>query len=57
VSGGKAFYVVDRVTRQVRKVFSVAQDVIGPPQLTRDGRTLYYSRRVTQADIWLLNLR
>ena len=57
VSGGKALYVVDRVTRRVRKIFSVAGDVIGPPQLTRDGRTLYYSRRVTQADVWLLNLR
>jgi Tol biopolymer transport system component len=57
VSGGRAFYLVDRETKQVRKIFSVSRDVIGPPQLTRDGRTLYYSRRVTEADIWLLTLR
>ena len=57
VSGGKAFYVVDRATRAVRKVFSVTRDVIGPPQLTRDGRAVYYSRRVTEADIWLVTLR
>ena len=57
VSGGKAFYVVDRATRAVRKVFSVTRDVIGPPQLTRDGHAVYYSRRVTEADIWLVTLR
>ena len=57
VSGGNAFYVVDRETRSVRKVFEVTRDVIGPPQLTPDGRTLYYTRRVTEADIWLATLR
>jgi Tol biopolymer transport system component len=56
VSGGNAFYVVDRVTKGVRQVYSVNLDVIGPPQLTRDGRTVYYSRRVTEADIWLMTL-
>ena len=58
VSGpGKAFYFLDRVTRQVRKVFAAGRDVIGPPRLTRDGRQVYYSRRVTEADIWLMTLR
>ncbi len=56
VAGGKAFYVVDRETRQVRKVFSVTRDVIGPPQLTRDGRTVYFTRRVTEGDIYLVTL-
>ncbi|MBI2403420.1 MAG: PD40 domain-containing protein [Gemmatimonadetes bacterium] len=56
VSGGKAFYIVDGETKQVRRVFSVTRDVIGPPQLTRDGRTVYFSRRVTEADIWLVTL-
>lgn len=56
VSGGKALYVVDRESRRVRKVFSVTRDVIGPPQLTRDGRAVYFSRRVTEADIWLVTL-
>jgi Tol biopolymer transport system component len=57
VSGGAAFYVVDRVTKVVTQVFSVHRDVIGPPQLARDGRTVFYSRRVTESDIWLVNLR
>ena len=56
VSGGKAFYVVDRETRQARPVFTVTRDVIGPAQLTRDGRMIYFSRRVTEADIWRLTL-
>jgi serine/threonine-protein kinase len=56
VSGGNAFYIVDRETRQVRQVFSVRRDVIGPPQLTRDGHAMYFSRRVTEADIWLVTL-
>jgi Tol biopolymer transport system component len=54
VSGGTAFYVLDTETRVVRKVFEVSRDVIGPPQLTRDGRAIFFTRRVTEADIWLL---
>jgi len=57
VSGGKAFFIVDAQSKHVRKVFSVTRDVIGPPQLTRDGKTAYFSRRVTESDIWLLTLR
>ena len=57
VSGGTAIHIVDRETKQVRQVFTVGRDVIGPPQLTRDGRAMYYTRRVTEADIWLLTLR
>ncbi|MGH7608161.1 MAG: hypothetical protein ACREME_12570, partial [Gemmatimonadales bacterium] len=56
VSGGNAFYVIDRVTKRVAQVFAVARDVIGPPRLTRDGRRMYFSRRVTEADIWLVSL-
>jgi eukaryotic-like serine/threonine-protein kinase len=57
VAGGKAFHIVDSHTKQVQKIFSVTRDVIGPPRLTRDGRTAYFSRRVTEADVWLLTMR
>jgi serine/threonine-protein kinase len=57
VSGGNAFYVVDRITKRTRKVFEVQRDVIGPPRLTRDGRMAVYSRRVTEADVWMVTLR
>lgn len=56
VANGKAFYVVDSQSKQVRKIFSVARDIIGPPEITRDGKTAYFSRRVTESDIWLLTL-
>jgi Tol biopolymer transport system component len=56
VSGGKAFLVLDTVSKKTREVFSVKRDVIGPPQLSRDGHELYFSRRVTEADIWVLTL-
>jgi len=56
VSGGKEFFVVDLDSKEVRTVFSVDRDVIGPPRLSRDGREMYFSRRVTEADIWILSL-
>jgi len=57
VADGKAFFAVDTQSKQVRKIFSVARDVIGPPRLTRDGTKAYYSRRVTESDIWLMTLK
>ena len=57
VSGGRDFHVVDTRSRKVEKVFSVQGDIIGPPQLTREGREAYFSRRVTEGDIWLLSHR
>lgn len=57
VSGGKEFAVVDSRMKQVQKIFSVTRDVIGPPRLTRDGREMYFSRRVTEGDIWLVDFQ
>jgi Tol biopolymer transport system component len=56
VSGGSGFHVVDSETGEVSEVFTVRRDVLGPPRLTRDGSQLVYSRRTTEADIWLLTL-
>ena len=57
VAGGKAFFAVDTRSKQARKIFSVTRDVIGPPRLTRDGTKAYFSRRVTESNIWLLTLK
>ncbi len=58
VAGGNAFYIVDAQTKHVRPIFSpVTRDVIGPPRLTRDGKTAYFSRRVTESDIWLVTMK
>lgn len=56
VSEGKHLAVMDTETKEARTIFSVERDVIGPPRLTRDGRTAYFSRRVTEGDIWLVEL-
>jgi len=56
VSGGNGFYVVDRETAQVRRIYASDRDVLGPPGLTRDGTTMYFSRRQTEADIWMVTL-
>ena len=56
VSAGSGFHVVDGVTREVREVFAVKRDVLGPPRLTPDGRMIVYSRRTTEADIWILTI-
>jgi Tol biopolymer transport system component len=57
VSKGKNFFVLDTATREVRTMFTVTRDVIGPPRLTRDGRKACFSRRVTEADLWLVSLQ
>jgi eukaryotic-like serine/threonine-protein kinase len=56
VSGGNSFYVIDGETKEIRQVYSTARDVIGPPRLTRDGRTVVFTRRVTEGDVWLMEI-
>ncbi len=56
VTGGNAFYTVDRITREAQRVYSTESDLIGPPRLTRDGQTAFFSRRVIEADIWMVTL-
>jgi serine/threonine-protein kinase len=57
VSGGNGFYVVDRESRKVQKIWGSISGVIGPPQLSSDAKTIYFTRRVTEADLWLVTLR
>ena len=57
MSKGKDFFVLDTQSKEVRKIFPFVLDSIGPPRPTRDGRNIYFTRRVTDADIWLITLR
>jgi Tol biopolymer transport system component len=54
VNKGKEFWLYDTRTKQPRKVYSTVWDVLGPPRLTRDARNVFFSRRVTEADVYLL---
>lgn len=57
VTRGREFHILDRTTRTTRTIFSVVRDTLGPPRLTRDGREAYFSRRITEADVWLATIR
>jgi hypothetical protein len=54
VAGGKELRVADTRTTQTRRVPLERRDVLGPPLLTHDGRVAFFSRRVTEGDIYLL---
>jgi Tol biopolymer transport system component len=56
VAGGRDFFILDTDTRQSRKVYTATRGVLGPPRLTRDGRSAYFTRRMTESDIWLLKI-
>ena len=57
VSRGREFYTLDTRTKATKLIFSVVRDTLGPPRLTRDGREAYFSRRVTEADVWIATLQ
>lgn len=57
VSKRREFHVFDTITGTERMVFSVPRDTLGPPRLSLDGRSAYFSRRITEADIWLVDLK
>ncbi len=54
VHEGKRFFVVGLDGSEPREIFAIQRDVIGPPRISGDGSQLVFSRRVTEADIWLL---
>ncbi|MGH9221964.1 MAG: TolB family protein, partial [Vicinamibacterales bacterium] len=56
VSRGREFHVFDTRTNTTTLIYSTLRDTLGPPRLTRDGRRAFFSRRVTESDIWMVNL-
>jgi Tol biopolymer transport system component len=54
VNKGNEFWLYDTRTKQPQKIYSTTWDVLGPPRVTRDGRSVFFSRRVTEGDIYLL---
>jgi serine/threonine protein kinase len=49
-------YLLDRVTKEKRKVFSILPDMISQLRIQRDGHSLVYSRVAQNNDIWLMTL-
>jgi Tol biopolymer transport system component len=56
VSRGREFHIVDTVAKSSKRILSVLRDTLGPPRLTKDGRAAYFSRRVTESDVWLVEM-
>jgi Tol biopolymer transport system component len=52
-----SLYLGDMATQQVRKIFSFERDRIGLGSVSRDGRWIYLSRTVTEADLWSIEWR
>ena len=57
VARGREFQIIDTHTKAIRQIWSSIRDTLGPPRLTRDGQTMFYQRRSTEADIWVATLR
>jgi Tol biopolymer transport system component len=55
VANRHEFWVLDSRTHNVHRVYENTRDVIGPPRMTRDGRWVFFSRRFTDADIWVVS--
>jgi eukaryotic-like serine/threonine-protein kinase len=49
--------MVDIASKTSRDVFSTLPDMIEGPALSRDNRTLYFTRVSRQSDIWLMRLK
>jgi len=54
VNKGKEFWVIDTRTKATQQIYSTIWDTLGPPRLTRDARAAFFTRRVTEGDIYLL---
>ncbi len=54
---GSKLRLIDSQTRSVRELLSIAPDTLWLWSLSRDNRTAYITRRVSQADIWLMTLK
>jgi Tol biopolymer transport system component len=56
VADGSAYFTVDLDTGETREIFSSASDVLGPPRKSATGNEVFFTRRRTGADVWLLTL-
>ena len=56
VARGREYDILDTRTKVVTTIYRSIRDTLGPPRLTRDGRKLFFQRRVTESDIWVATL-
>lgn len=56
VMRGREYHLFDTRTGIDRLIYSSVRDTLGPPRFTRDGRVAFFSRRVTESDVWIARL-
>jgi hypothetical protein len=54
---GSSLRLIDSQTKSIRDLLSIAPDTLSLWSLSRDNRTAYVTRLVSQADIWLMTLK
>ena len=57
VTRGREYHILDTRTKAASRIWASLRDTLGPPRLTRDGRALFYQRRVTESDVWVATLK
>jgi Tol biopolymer transport system component/tRNA A-37 threonylcarbamoyl transferase component Bud32 len=57
VTRGREYHILDTRTKTTTRIWSSLRDTLGPPRLSRDGKALFYQRRVTESDVWVATLR
>ena len=50
-------FIVDAVSKATRELLSVAPDDFDSVALSRDNRTLYFTREIQRGDIWLMTFK
>jgi Tol biopolymer transport system component len=53
-NGKEGLYMADRELRQVQEILS--DTTIQLPKVSPDGQSIYFNRRIIEADVWLLTL-
>jgi len=53
----RKLFVLDSVSKKSRELLSVAPDDFDSVTITRDNRTIYYTRATQQGDIWVMTLK
>ncbi|MCI0487849.1 MAG: protein kinase [Blastocatellia bacterium] len=53
---GSSLYIIDRLTKKPRELWSFSPNAISRPSITRDNRSIYLALTIAEADIWILSL-
>jgi hypothetical protein len=50
-------YLVDRTTKKTVEVLSLPQPSLGSVALSRDQKTIYFTFRAAESDVWMITAK